>query len=43
MAARLAHKARLDVGEPEIVRPSIATDRDRLAARADMVLSIRQA
>jgi len=32
LAVGLAHKARLDIGQPEIIGPGIATDGDRVAA-----------
>jgi hypothetical protein len=32
LAARLAHETRLQVGEPDVIRPLICADRDRVAA-----------
>jgi hypothetical protein len=32
LAAGLAHEARLKIGEPNVIRPSVRTDRDRVAA-----------
>ena len=32
LAAGLAHEARLKIGEPNVIMPSVRTDRDRVAA-----------